>query len=460
MATQGRTRDDGALSDFGPRPNYSLLGAFGNDYNSADGDEDVTEESDQSMIDQLHYSGSQSDSANSDGSMISDPGRLPREHILGPHLMGPPLLPTPRRSAPSPEPSQNLLHAGVCTESTKTGSLGLAIEQSHDRSKRLSHSDESSKATMNTAVGGHNSLIRNSSPALAAFEQRAGSRTSLSAYNRNHGNSNYTDLAERTLYDAHERRLQAMRIGDAKEYFHYRIPPEDAPLHMRMMVLLYQWAAWATEIVDSKRREEMIKWVNGRFLDFMMSGGHVPGYNLKELLEIAGVDPKELYAYSNAHDQQDSSIANMSSSQLAVTINNRRQPHEAEIELEAGGEEPSEPDSDHSNNVLDAPQKGPSPRSWKCQTNGDDKGGTNDTLHETASTNYESDLWNSGREPSTAAIVYEGAANIISDRKRETTLDFEDSDQVCHSSAFTIQRHLFNSTGFRFPNDKGWTLEL
>ncbi|ERF70145.1 hypothetical protein EPUS_00332 [Endocarpon pusillum Z07020] len=220
---------------------------------------------------------------------------------------------------PASHPLKDLMHVDAHPESIKNGSVREDIGEGRGFSEEFAHDKEDSNTIINAEPGRQERPPEDSPRILTAHEQQARSTKSLLAYNRDHGNPEYIDLAEPKVLNAYGERLEAMRARNAEENYHDRIPPEHAPPHMQMMVLLYQWAAWAVEISDQKRRADMINWVNGRFLAFMMSGGRVPGYNLKELLELAGVDPKELYSYNGESSQQDS-IANMSSSQLAATI--------------------------------------------------------------------------------------------------------------------------------------------
>ncbi|KAF7507969.1 hypothetical protein GJ744_009866 [Endocarpon pusillum] len=248
-------------------------------------------------------------------------------------------------------PPKDLMHVDAYPESIKIGSVREDIGEGRGGGEEFAHDKEDSNTVINAEPGRQESPPEGSPSVLTAHQQQARSTKSLLAYNRDHRNPGYIDLAEPKVLNAYGERLEAMRARNAEENYHDRIPPEHAPPHMQMMVLLYQWAAWAVEISDQKRREEMINWVNGRFLAFMMSGGRVPGYNLKELLELAGVDPKELYSYNGESSQQDS-IANMSSSQLAARIS-KQQLVEPET-MDESEKETSSADLDQ-NNVVSHP---------------------------------------------------------------------------------------------------------
>jgi hypothetical protein len=141
--------------------------------------------------------------------------------------------------------------------------------------------------------------IGDGATSLTSSEQQGVQRAPTSPLNRHESYLDSMDLAKLRPADAHKERREAMRAQSARENHHDRVPPEDAPPHMQMMILLYQWAAWAMAITDPTVQERMIRWVNGRTLDFMMSGGRVPGYSVEELLSKAGVDPKELYGVTN-----------------------------------------------------------------------------------------------------------------------------------------------------------------
>lgn len=503
---QGRSREVAEHGGLYPFSTTAQQGSYGDESDIADSDEGTSEESDESTIGDFKHRmirrrrmDFESDSGSAvsfestverfDESIDEDSGRTAFERKPEPLLMGPPTLPAQRRFARSPEPSENLLNAGVSKEfanigalrlgtnqgddgseessqddkdsknsikatsnpsenllpgdvtgeSMETGSPRAGADQSDDGSSKTSHHDENTESTVKPTPGSRDSSMRELYPKSAAFERRAGSATSPSAYNRNHESPRYTDPAEPQLSDAHEKRLEAMRARNAKENHHDRIPPEHAPHHMQMMVLLYQWAAWATEISDQKRREEMTKWVNGRFLHFMMSGGHVPGYNLKELLQIAGVDPKELYGYSSDPIQQ-GSMADMSSGQLAAAISGQQR-NQAQIELEAAGKEKSgaefEQDTDELKTALEAPPS-TTGRRRIVQSDGDDdeeegKTQIDDAPLEAASPHPDEVFPNHGEDSPTGAseMLHESPSSAASDRKRGATSDVEASDQVC-----------------------------
>lgn len=190
------------------------------------------------------------------------------------------LPPAESRSAPSPDQVSNSLRTSSWDETKNIGSLSNCLTSSNHRA---------------------------SSPKLTAYD---GKHENIDCHH---------------VIDPHLRqRLEAMRARNAEDRYHNQLPPEDAPAHIQMMVLLYQWAAWAFETPDQAMSERLIKWVNGRIIAFMMSGGRLPGYNLKELLVIAGVDPKELYGLADEPGEQGKLMANMSSSQIAATIGEKQ----------------------------------------------------------------------------------------------------------------------------------------
>jgi hypothetical protein len=244
-------------------------------------------------------------------------------------VMGPPRVPVKPRLAPSPERPDDAEASQGREEPMDTDIEQPGSEESDEDNS--SFDSEHSSSNVRPTNKQTNRLTKELSPLMARFTERAGLVTSFDAYNKHHDGPNYTDLADPHLPAADEKRLEAMRAKNAEDNYHYRIPPQDAPPHMQMMVLLYQWAAWALEIPDTRERDRLMKWVNGRTLDFMMAGGRVPGYNLEELLEIAGVDPKELYGYGGGEREvQGRSMANMSSSQLAARITGERPGNAAE----------------------------------------------------------------------------------------------------------------------------------
>jgi hypothetical protein len=251
---------------------------------------------------------------------------------------------------------ENFLPSSVVAEIGKSGSPQAGANESGDGMEESVHDDKDNDPTIKLTSPSRDISIQDVNPILAAFERRAGSPTSRSAYNHNLESPYYTDLAEPDLPNAHEQRLEAMRARNAEENHHDRIPPEDAPRHMQVMVILYQWAAWASEISNETRREEMTKWVNGRFLDFLMMGGHVPGYNLKELLQLAGVDPKELYGFSSDPTEQ-RPMADMSSSQLAAAITGR-QSYQTKTEHDAAETAKSGAEFDQDDTAVDLEMEG------------------------------------------------------------------------------------------------------
>lgn len=346
MPVHGRIETTSDLDDLDRRPNYSQESNFGNHSRSDVGKNDVGEKS-QKTGDWRDFINALDDEDSDDlqlqhSKWTQDTSKTkPKDH-----RMDPPPRPVQRRSAPSPEPSPNSLQPGNSDELSKPGSLRLAIGSSRDENNESSDiSGEQDKANVSVTGARKGSLVNDLSSEMAAFERRAGSPTSLPAYKRDHKNPSYMDLAEPTTAKPLQRRVEVMHARNAQENYHDRIPAEDAPQHMQMMVLIYQWAAWALEISDHQRREQQINWVNGRFLDFMMSGGHVPGYNLRELLEIAGVDPRELYGYSGQPIQQGRAMANMSSSQLAASISGKQ----AETRIRGPGTEGNDANSSREN---------------------------------------------------------------------------------------------------------------
>jgi hypothetical protein len=382
--------------------------------------------------------------------------------------MGPPPLPLQRRSAPSPDRFNGFLQNSSSDESTtplrrrkrvfsaspttsvdefvEIGSPQLSTDDDPKKIDENSKCDEAEGSATKSTLRNQNSHMGDLSPWLAAFKPRD-TATTLSAYNLNHNNPNYTDLEDPHLPDHLEKRLEAMRAENAIEHHHDRIPAEDAPPHMQMMVLLYQWAAWALDIPDQKKRERMIKWVNGRTLDFMMSGGRIPGYDLKGLLEIAGVDPKELYGWRGEPGQQDKSMADLSSTQLGESIS-----RENEIARQDGfgsaEKQRLERDFDQAENVLDAAQDEAMPAATTSTkpgiTQSDGGGADKDAgecqydIPEPAAINRENAFTNSDGPFLTAAsdMVYDDNPTLNSDGKRAATLDIAGDVQVCHLSKF------------------------
>jgi hypothetical protein len=248
-------------------------------------------------------------------------------------------------------PCENLLPSSVIAGAAKSASPQAGATESEDGMEESIQDNKDNDPAIRLTSPSREISIQDMSPNLAAFERRAGSATPRSAHNQNLKSPHYTDLAEADPPNAHEQRLQAMRARNAEENHHHRIPPEEAPRHMQVMVIIYQWAAWAKEISNEKRREEMTQWVNGRFLDFVMMGGHVPGYNLKELLQLAGVDPKELYGFrSDPADQRP--MADMSSSQLAAAITGS-QPYQTRTDYDAEGTVESGAEFDQDDTAVD-----------------------------------------------------------------------------------------------------------
>lgn len=356
--------------------------------------------------------------------------------------MGPPPPPLRRRSAPSPESSGASLHASNMDDSMKIGSPWLRTDKDLDDINQSPRYDEDSDATVGPASDKQDSPTRSLSSVLAPLQQQAISPTSFSAYNCNYGKSSYTDISAPHLADALENRLEAMRFKNAEENYHCRIPPEDAPPHLQMMVLLYQWAAWALEIADKKKREEMLKWVNGRTLDFMMSGGRIPGYNLKELLEIAGVDPRELYRNGGQPVQHGRSMAVMDSSQLAARMS-VEQPTENLTKFKAAARQSRTEGLDQDNEALDANLPAMPSGQQKRLINPDngeediqDTGEIDHTGRESAAP-YRKNNFKEHDEvfPSTAsAMAHEGPSNW----KREFVFDVEHLDQVCYVSTLSL----------------------
>jgi hypothetical protein len=378
-------------------------------------------------------------SSDTDDHMVNASGISDNDFEVS-HPMGPPPQPMQRRSAPSPEPLRASLPNDSRNQARNTSYPWLATRDEPKQAQESSDHDEDSGATVKPAPARQDSLMRDMSPMLAAFEERAGIPGSLSAYNRDHGNPCYIDLEEPRLSAPLQARLDAMRARNAEENHHYRIPPEDAPPHMQMMVLLYQWAAWALEISDERKRGRMLKWVNGRTLDFMMSGGRIPGYNLKELLEIAGVDPKELYGVSNAPVQHESRMGNMSSTQLAAAISG-----EHATQAPAGSTEMENPNravhnglgsdvsDDHQELSLSSIKKRTSIQDDGEVEDDDDVIVTDDIAPQSAATYCPNALSNRDGPFSTApsAMVYEGPADLSGDRKRGAASDDEKIGQVC-----------------------------
>ncbi len=415
MAAQGRKQNADRRAASHRSPNHTPLRKLGwsnSDLDSADSDEEMSE---------------------GDQIMVYD------SRVMGPSP------PTARRpSTPLKEPSKNLMRANRGGEPMKTWSPRLGSEADHDASNESSDEDEDSDSTIKPTSAREDSTLRDLPPMLTVFEQRAGSSTSLSAYKSSHEISNYLDLEESPTSDAIKERVEAMRARNAEKTYHDRIPAEDAPPHLQMMVLLYQWAAWALDISDQKRREDLITWVNGRFLDFMMSGGRVPGYNLKQLLEIAGVDPKELYGYGGEPLQQGSSTAKMSSSQLAASINGQRT-NEEDTDFDAAGQDESGADVDRDDTAFPAAQNsklsrgtmhnfvrgdGEEENEVRCETDNTNREGLPPNCN-TASKNHQ------GQFPVAApATVHEGSSTMSSGRKRGATPEVKGIDQVCDNAKF------------------------
>jgi hypothetical protein len=430
------------------RPDKGMLGI---DMDSTDSDESMTEDAGQTVA--WGNSTEESDSGDNDGTMIRTSTSLVNENRAELRLMYPPPRLVQRRSAPSPGPLRDAPHTRPRHGSMKINPLPVAKGEIYDESGKSTYNDVDEEFDVKRGIGNQENLVRGLSPQLATFEERSGSPTSFTANQRNRHNPNYTDLAESSVPDVLEERIQAMRTRNAKENYHNRIPPEDAPPHMQMMVLLYQWAAWALEISDTKRREEMIMWVNGRFLNFMMSGGRVPGYDLKDLLEIAGVDPKELYGFGGDCVQPDNSMANMSSSRLAATISGP-EINQPETDFEAAWKERSRGESGQRDGLpfaaQDASQSGEKERPFlegDSDEDDEDEDEDDDDEHfavidssprQPISTNDDDTLRTSGKPYPTeaSATVYETASAIANDRKRAATSDVEGGDQVWKTSTF------------------------
>jgi hypothetical protein len=447
MAARGRTQSIGENNV--PhrrlnRPDEEMLGSHMGSTGSEDG---MTEDAGQVVA--WGNSTEDSDSEDTDKSMIRTSTSLLNENRPESRLMYPPPGPVQRRSAPSPEPLGDAPHTRTRHGSMNISPLPVAKSDIYDESGKSTYNDDDGEVDVGRVIGKQENLMRDLSPQLATFEERAGSPTSFTACKRNRHNPNYTDLAESSVPDVLEERVQAMRTRNAKENYHNRIPPEDAPPHMQMMVLLYQWAAWALEISDPKRREEMILWVNGRFLNFMMSGGRVPGYDLKELLEIAGVDPKELYGFSGDCVQPDSSMANMSSSRLAVTISGP-ETNQSDTDSEAAWKERSGEEFGPRDGLLFAAQDASKPGEkegpfLEGDSDEDDEDEDDDDEHSAVLDSSprqpvppnDDDTLRTGGEPyptEASSPVYETASTRANDRKREATSDVEGSDQVCKIS--------------------------
>lgn len=431
----------------------SQIGNFlipGSNCDPTDSEEGVPEELNERNVERLHEgmndhgtdTSSGADFADRDESLNEDSENLAYERTLESHRMGPPPRPAQRRSAPSPYPPDNLLQASMSNESLGAGSLRLRKEENQygvDVFSDDDNDDDNSESTIKSASGRQDSLVRDVSPKLAAFEQRAGSPTSPSTYERNHVNPNYTDLSEPLVPYPAERRLEEMRARNAKENHHDRIPPQDAPPHMQMMVLLYQWIAWALEVSDQKRREKLVSWVNERFMDFMLSGGHVPGYNLRQLLDIAGVDPKELYGYTSESSQQGNAMVDMSSSQLAATINGA-QVYEAGTEFEDAGVGVSGGDADDSKGTLYATHRdlqSTNVHNSVAQSDGDgdddgEEGEIDDIIRGPTSISSKDAFKNHDPESRAAAtaVASESPSAGTTDRKREASSEVDESDQV------------------------------
>ena len=356
-------------------------------------------------------------------------------------------------------PYENFLPRSVVAGTGESGSPQAGANESGDGMEESVHDDKDNNPAIKLTSLGRQISIQDLNPNLAAFERRAGSPTSRSAYNHNLESPYYTDLAEPDLPNAHEQRLEAMRARNAEENHHHRIPPEDAPCHMRVMVVLYQWAAWANEISNEKRREEMTKWVNGRFLDFLMMGGHVPGYNLRELLQLAGVDPKELYGF-NGDPAGQMPMADMSSSQLAAAITGR-QPYQRKTEHDAAGAEKSGAEFDQDDTAVDSAmedQTTPTGSHDIIENDGDDgndegtgkkdKVQIDDNLIDISYIIDEDDSSDHDEisHPETSKILHESPLTTAKVGKRAATFDVESSTQVALISNFHVRAMSSNST--------------
>lgn len=434
MSVHGRGENAADHDDLGRLSDYPQEWEFGSHSNTGIDKEDVGDRS--PKIEGWRSFSSTIDNEDSDEEPIQLSKWIQNEYKTKPkdYRMDPPPRPVQRRSAPSPEPSPDSLQPGNNDEPLKLGSSRLVSGGSCGDCKEPSNtSEEESETNIKDTSTKKDSLINDLSSEMAAFEQRAGSPTSLLAYRCDHGNPNYTDLAEPSIAKPLQRRVEAMRARNAQEDYHDRIPAEDAPQHMQMMVLLYQWAAWAFEIPDHQRRKQQINWVNGRFLDFMMSGGHVPGYNLQELLEIAGVDPKELYGYSGELAQQGRTMANMSSSQLAASISGKQAENGIE---EAATEENGACFTRENSSTLTAREdllSGTKQRTGdKSNDEDEDIANVKETLHGCTS-GYEGSFVRNSDGPFPAeesAAGYRHDPVVTVDRKRKATSDLNVLDQV------------------------------
>lgn len=389
------------------------------------------------------------DSPNIDESMTDTSDFIQYAPVQHSGLMGPPPPPLQRPSAPSPDPFEELSHtsswddssailkrqsaplqrsllkdwhSNSSGESLKIGSPNLSTYEDRDRIDESSKYDKDKNLAIKYIPSQPNDDTADTSPLLTAFPQRETSPR-LSVFELNHHNPNYTDLEEPHLPDHLEGRLEAMRAANAEEHFHNRIPAEDAPPHMQMMVLLYQWAAWALDMSDQKKRERMIKWVNGRTLDFMMSGGRIPGYDLKQLLEIAGVDPKEIYGWGSESSQQDKSMAYLNSAQLAA-----RSGIEEDIgtqhETESAGKLKLKRNIDHDNSLgnttegdfMPAAAESAEPSLIQIDEDESDKdsGVRKNNTQESVTINCENAVRNRNKPFSTIAsdMVYDGQAQL------------------------------------------------
>lgn len=355
------------------------------------------------------------------------------KHQLELHLSDHPIW-TPHRSASSLEPV-DLWHDIGRDKSKQIGSPPSGTGDGHDELDESFGADEKS-IDLNTAALGPHSYIATLPPRMAAFDRPAELPTSLSAHNFNHQNSNYTDLAELPKPLALEERLETMRARNAEENYHDRIPPQDAPPHLQVMVLLYQWAAWAFEVPDQKRREDLIRWVNGRFVEFMMAGGHVPGYNLKELLQLAGVDPKELYGCSEQLDPLGSSMEDPPHICKQTATHGGRQLNPTKKEAEVTATEKKGPDSHVESSASDAAGNTPANMSPIVRSNEDDdeegQSRYNDRNDQSASTNDESvsKNWDVSFPIADTATGYEEPVAITKKGKRNAA-SVSDAEQVC-----------------------------
>ena len=263
-------------------------------------------------------------------------------------------LPPLQRRSPSSDRVSDSLRTTSWDETKKIGPARRSNNNICDKVDASSDHDTEEASTISHTPGGCESLGGDSSHFLTSYNHRASS-PKLTAYDGNR------EIIDCYVMDPHLRqRLEAMRARNAKESYHHQLPPEDAPAHIQMMVLLYQWAAWALEISDQMKSERLIKWVNGRSMAFMMSGGRLPGYDLKELLVIAGVDPKELYGLAEEPGEQEKLMASMSSSQLAASIG-EKQALEEQYGFTAEVKPKTETDLQQDNNFSNTAQGGVTP---------------------------------------------------------------------------------------------------